>query len=206
MDENFWDDRYRSSDALWSGNPNPHLVSEVSGMEPGTALDVGCGEGAGAAWLAERGWQVTALDISAVALERAAAFAEAAGAEIASRITWLHADLTRWEPAPASYDLVSAQFMHLPPEQRDQVYRRLAESVAPGGTLLVVGHHHSDLQTTVPRCGAHDLFFTSGEIAAMLDPEEWDIVISEARERQTVDPDGQQVTIRDAILRAQRRM
>lgn len=80
MDENFWDDRYRSSDALWSGNPNPHLVSEVSGIKPGTALD-----------------------ISTVALQRAAASAKAAGTETASRITWLHADLTRWEPAAASY-------------------------------------------------------------------------------------------------------
>lgn len=78
--------------------------------------------------------------------------------------------------------------------------------MAPGGTLLVVGHHHSDLQTTVPRCGAHDLFFTSDDIAGLLEPDDWDIVVSETRERQTIDPDGQRVTIRDAVLRAQRRV
>ena len=94
MDEAFWDGRYRSVGSVWSGRPNPHLVAEVAGLVPGTALDVGCGEGADAVWLATRGWRVTAVDISTVALERGTARAVEAGGGVAQRIDWRHADLT----------------------------------------------------------------------------------------------------------------
>ena len=100
--EAFWDERYRSHSQLWSGTPNAHLVSEASGLIPGTALDAGRGEGADAIWLAEHAWQVTAVDFSTVALERSAARALEVGAEVAQRITWLHADLTDWVPTAAS--------------------------------------------------------------------------------------------------------
>ncbi len=149
--EAFWDERYRSQGELWSGEPNPHLVSQASELSGGAALDVGSGEGADAIWLAERGWQVTALDVSTVALRRGAARAAEAGADVARRIDWLHEDVLTWIPEPSSYDLVSAQFMHLPTGPREEVFARLAAAVAPGGTLLIVGHHPSDLQTTVPR-------------------------------------------------------
>src|SRR2546430_12503786 len=112
--QEFWDERYRSSDRVWSGEPNPRLVERVSDLTPGTALDVGSGEGADAIWLAARGWQVTAIDVSTVALDRAAERAAEAGAEVANRITWQQADVLTWDPAPLQFDLVSAQFMHLP--------------------------------------------------------------------------------------------
>jgi len=150
MGEAFWDERYGSRDALWSGNPNPQLVAEAADLVPGTALDVGCGEGADAIWLAERGWRVTAVDISAVALERGAAQAAKRGADVARRIDWRHEDLTAWVPAEASYDLVSAQFMHLPKNVRESFFRVLAAAVTAGGSLLIVGHHPSDLQI-IPR-------------------------------------------------------
>jgi 2-polyprenyl-3-methyl-5-hydroxy-6-metoxy-1,4-benzoquinol methylase len=129
--EAFWDQRYQSSSNLWSGHVNTHLVTEVSDLSPGVALDVGCGEGADAIWLAEQGWQVTAVDVSSVALERGAVHALEVGADVAKHITWLRADLTEWIPAAASYDLVSVQFLHLPKEQREVLHRRLAASVAP---------------------------------------------------------------------------
>jgi SAM-dependent methyltransferase len=203
-DQDFWDERYRSKPVLWSGRPNPQLVAEAAGLAPGRALDAGCGEGADAVWLAERGWQVTAVDISEVALERAAAHARTFGAELAGRITWQQADLIDWVPDEGAYDLVSAQFIHLPREPREPMERRLAASVAPGGILLVVGHHPSDLATTMPRPNRPELFFTAEETAAGLDPAEW-AVTAESRPRAATDPDGREVTIHDAVLRARRR-
>lgn len=205
MDRSFWDERYASSSALWSGRPNAQLVTEAAGLAPGAALEVGCGEGADAIWLAERGWRVTAVDISTVALARAAAHAREVGADLAQRITWLPADLTSWVPTEASYDLVSAHFLHPVKGQRELVHRRLAASVSPGGTLLVVGHHPDDLQTTVPRPPVPELFFTAAEVAALLDPDAWEVVVSEARARPTFDPEGRAVTIHDAVLNARRK-
>ena len=203
-DQEFWDERYRSKPALWSGRPNPQLVADGAGLAPGRALDVGCGEGADAVWLAERGWQVTAVDVSAVALERAAAHAAAVGAVVAARISWQRVDLFDWAPAEGAFDLVSAQFMHLPREQREPMERRIAAAVAPGGTLLIVGHHPSDLGTTIPRPTFPELFFTAEEIAAALDPAGWTIS-AESRPRTAKDPDGQEVTIHDTVLRALRK-
>lgn len=139
--QEFWDDRYRSADQLWSGQPNPQLVAQAASLTPGDALDVGCGEGADAIWLARQGWTVTGVDISAVALERAVGHAAAYGEEIARRISWRQADLLGWDPGPQRYDLVSAQFMYLPPGELDSLHRRLAAAVRPGGSLLVVLHH-----------------------------------------------------------------
>jgi SAM-dependent methyltransferase len=137
----FWDERYRSAEQLWSGQPNAQLVAQTAGLTPGDALDVGCGEGADAIWLASQGWTVTATDISAVALERAAAHAAERGDEVADRISWRQADLFSWDPGAQQYDLVSAQFMYLPEAELKSLHRRLAAAVRPGGTLLIVLHH-----------------------------------------------------------------
>ncbi|MFC7448225.1 class I SAM-dependent methyltransferase [Rhodococcus daqingensis] len=204
FDERAWEERYRSRAGVWSGRPNPHLVAEAAALAPGTALDVGAGEGADAHWLAERGWRVTAVDFSTTALQRAAERGEALGADVAGRLIWVRADLTT-EPIEGRFDLVTAQFMHLPEPQRSVLYARLAAAVAPGGSLLIVGHHPSDLQTTVPRPPVPELFFTAEEVAGSLDPVEWDIVVADARARAATDPDGREVTIHDAVLRARRR-
>jgi 2-polyprenyl-3-methyl-5-hydroxy-6-metoxy-1,4-benzoquinol methylase len=204
FDQAFWDERYRSHSSLWSGNPNSHLTGETSQLSPGTALDVGCGEGADAIWLAQRGWKVTAVDLSTVALQRAAAHAAQAGAEIAEHIDWRHADLAAWDPGAARYDLVSAQYMHLPPGPRETLFRRLAASVTPGGSLLIVGHHPSDQQTTMPRPHMPELYFTGDEIIAYLDAGEWEVISNTAAPRLATDPDGRTVTIHDTVLRARR--
>ena len=207
FDESFWDERYRQHGqhaAVWSGQPNAQLVAEVAELLPGSALDVGAGEGADAAWLARRGWRVTAVDISSVALGRAAAAVEGEP-ETAARITWQHQDLTVSPPPAGTFDLVSAQYLHLPAPQRDGVYSRLAASVAPGGTLLIVGHHPSDLGTSVRRPSAPGLLFTAEQIAAGLDPYEWEIVTCTSRPRPTNDSDGAPVTVQDSVLRARRR-
>lgn len=199
-----WDERYRSRSALWSGDPNRYLVSEADGLPPGSALDVGAGEGADAIWLAARGWRVTAVDISSVALARAAAHAADRGDEIAGRIEWRHEDLTLWEPPETSFDLVSAQYLHLAAAVRSIVFPRLAAAVAPGGTLLIVGHHPSDLQTTMPRPPMPERFYTGDDIAALLDAGEWTVVTNAAPAREATDPDGNTVTIHDTVFRAVR--
>jgi SAM-dependent methyltransferase len=173
-------------------------------LTPGAALDVGSGEGADAIWLASRGWQVTAVDFSTTALQRGEAQAKALGAAVAERINWVHADLTTWEPK-GHFDLVSAQFMHLPATPRQALFVRLATAVAPGGTLLIVGHHLSDLQTTIPRPPMPDLYFTAEEIADFLDPDRWDVLVADTRPRPASDPEGQETTIHDAVLRARKR-
>ena len=204
-DQAYWDERYRSKASLWSHEPNPHLVSEASGLRPGAALDAGCGEGADAIWLAGKGWHVTAVDLSSVALERAAANAAAAGDQVAGRIDWQQADLTGWDPGRDRFDLVSSQYLHLPAGQREPLVQRLAAAVRPGGTLLIAAHHPSDLHTTMRRPKQPELFFTGDEIAAALDPALWQIVTNAAPERTGTDPEGRSVTIRDTVLRAVRR-
>jgi thioredoxin reductase/SAM-dependent methyltransferase len=197
-----WEERYRAHGSVWSGQPNAQLVAEAAGLVPGRALDAGCGEGADAVWLAGRGWRVTAVDLSGTAIERAAEHAAAAG--VADRIEWLQADLRARPPARGAYDLVTAHFLHLPGEVRRELFARLAEAVAPGGTLLIVGHHPSDLWTTARRLHVPDAMFTAEEVAAGLAPEGWDVV-ADARPRPARDPDGNEVTTRDAVLVARRR-
>lgn len=203
LDETFWNERYRSSHRLWSGNPNPNLVGQVSDLTPGTALDVGCGEGADAIWLARQGWTVHGIDLSSVAIERAAEHAAEVGDDIADRVTWEAADLLEWDPGTTRYDLVTSQYVHLPSGQRDVLYARLAELVAPGGTLLIVGHHPSDLDTSVPRPQRPELFFTPDEVVALLDPTRWSVRTAAASSR-TVTHAEHDVTIHDSVVRAQR--
>ncbi len=200
----FWDARYGTADRIWSGNPNPLLVEHVADLAPGEALDVGAGEGADAIWLASQGWQVTGIDISTVALARAATQAAAVGEDVAARITWQMADVLTWDPAPRQFDLISVQFMHLPRADLHVLHRRLAGAVRPRGTLLVVSHHPSDLDTVIRRPRLPDLFATAEQMAEALEAADWDIVTA-APGREVTDPDGNVVTIHDAVLRATRR-
>jgi SAM-dependent methyltransferase len=199
----YWEERYRSHTGPRSSRPNPQLVAEAGDLAPGTALDAGCGEGADAIWLAARGWRVTAVDFATTALRRAREHAETLGAGITSRIDWVEADLTRWTPTEEHFDLVSADYVH-PAASREALFRRLAASVAPGGTLLIVGHHPSDPQTTPSHAAAPEVHFTAEDVAASLDPDRWDIAVAEARSRSATDPHGHEITIRDAVLRARK--
>jgi trans-aconitate methyltransferase len=204
MSEAFWNERYGSQHSLWSGQPNSQLVAEAADLNPRAALDAGSGEGADAVWLAQRGWRVTAVDISSVALGRAAAHADDAGTDVARRITWVQADLTSWAPA-TTYELISVQFIQLPQLERAALHERLAASVSPEGVLLIVGHSPLDLETTAHRPRSPELFFTATEIAATLDPDGWEIVVSQARPRAAIDPEGNSITVHDEVLTARRR-
>jgi 2-polyprenyl-3-methyl-5-hydroxy-6-metoxy-1,4-benzoquinol methylase len=195
--EQAWDERYRTKPEIWSGNPNAVLVAEAADLKPGTALDAGAGEGGDAFWLAAQGWAVTAADISSVALDRAAKRARERGLAI----TWLHADLAK-VPAPRTYDLVTTHFLHVPKADQQALFRHLAAAVAPGGTLLVVGHDFSDM-AKLPRPDLLEYGWTVDEVAAALG-EGWSIEVAEARPRRAAGPDGDEITISDAILRARR--
>jgi len=198
-----WDARYAESDRIWSGRPNPRLVEQVSGLEPGDALDVGAGEGADAVWLATQGWRVTALDVSAVALDRAAS--HAAEADVAERVTTVRHDLMTGDPLPGSYDLVSAQYLHPPVDRFAEILSLLGDAVRPGGRLLVVGHHPDDLATGLRSGHGHpELLFTPDRVVDALPPARWDVGLAEAQTREVDGPDGP-VVVTDTVVLAVRR-
>jgi SAM-dependent methyltransferase len=201
--QEFWDDRYRSATSIWSGHANPVLVRHAQDLAPGTALDVGAGEGGDAIWLATLGWEVTAVDLSPVALERAAAKAVTVGAEVAARISWRHADALEWDPAPAQYDLVTAQFLHLPRAELDAVHTRLAAAVRPGGTFLVVNHHPVDNEA-LGRPAMPGMFTLAEESATVLDPAAWSVIEASSPRRTVTLPDGTPYVTTDTVLRAVR--
>lgn len=135
MDADGWDERYREKPLVWSAGPNQFVAEDLAGLEPGTALDVACGEGRNAVWLAELGWDVTGVDFSGVALEKAADMARDRGVEV----EWVRADVTGWDPA-RRYDLVLIAYVHLPEQRWTDLISRAAGWVAPGGHLYLVGH------------------------------------------------------------------
>ena len=195
-----WDERYASrAGGMWSGRTNGVLVAELAGVAPGRALDVGCGEGADAIWLARAGWQVTGLDVSEVALARAADAARDAGATV----RWVCADIAAMPPGSGAYDLVSVLYPALLHSPGDDALRALKDAVAPGGTLLVVGHAPLD----PGHAHAHGLeladFIQPGDVKARLD-DGWHVQVDETRPR--VDPvaEGSSHT-HDTVLRARRR-
>lgn len=201
----FWDSRYGESERIWSGDPNTVLVREVAALTPGRALDLGCGEGADSIWLAGRGWRVTAVDISGVALARAERHAVAADAGAAGRIDWQRHDLAVSFPT-GTFDLVSAQFLHSPGDMpRERILRSAAAAVAPGGVLLIVGHAGLPSWEADPHPEVH--LPTPAEVLESLElPDgEWQVLLSDEHERIQTRPDGQPGTRTDNALKLRRR-
>jgi SAM-dependent methyltransferase len=136
-----WDERYGTEELIWKAEPNRFLVEELDALAPGRALDVACGEGRNAVWLASKGWRVTGADFSRAGLAKAQRLATDRGVEV----TWVEADVVEWQPPTASFDLVVVMYLHLPAEQRRRALAHAAAALAPGGVLLVVGHDTSNL-------------------------------------------------------------
>src|SRR3954447_6131150 len=206
-DRAWWEERYRSAPGLWSGRANDALVAEVAELPPGRALDAGAGEGGDALWLAGRGWRVTALDLSEVALERGARAAADRG--LGDLVEWRQADLTEEPPEAGAYDLVTSAFLHPAAEVREKVLAGLAAAVAPGGTLLVVNHDPSDQALGIRHDARPEYFATAQELAAVLDPAGWEVQVAERRPRRARGHEdsghgGVVHEVADAVLRARR--
>ena len=178
--------------------PNGHLSAAVGNLRPGLALDAGCGHGSDTLWLAARGWQVTAVDFSATALAHARSTAEAVGAGIAERIDWVEGDLATWTPQPRHYDLVACLYVHVAGSVEELV-RRMATGVAPGGTVFLVGHQPVDPATGAATAAAGQVQVSVDTAIAALDPGRWDVIVAEDRLRAMA---GTGV---DAVIRARRR-
>jgi SAM-dependent methyltransferase len=177
--------------------PNAQLIAEVGDLHPRRALDTGCGHGSDTLWLAAHGWQVTAVDFSASALAHARSTADAAGPQVAARIDWVEADLANWMPQVGVYDLAVCLYVHVAGSVEEMV-RRIGAGVAPGGTLLLVGHRPVDPATgaATPAAGQSQVSVEAALVA--LDPQRWDIDVAEERPRAAA---GSGV---DAVIRARR--
>ncbi len=199
----FWDQFYGETERKWSGRVNARLVEVAADLAPGRALDLGCGEGADAIWLAEHGWQVVAVDISATALQRARA--AAAEQNLLARIVFERHDLPDSFP-DGHYDLVSSQFLHSPVRlARDRTLRRAADAVATGGTLLIVDHAAAPPWAAEH---AHDQHFpTPREVLAALrvDDTRWARLQADRADREAIGPDGRAATLTDNVIVLRRR-
>jgi SAM-dependent methyltransferase len=214
FDKDYWESHWQQANGQGAGPgivPNPHLARETSSLVPGTALDAGCGEGAEAIWLAAQGWQVTAADISNEALSRAAERATKGGAA-PERVQWVEADLSAWEPGQ-QFDLVTTHYAH-PAMPQLVFYQRISDWVAPGGTLLIVGHLHTPGATGHGHShgaeghGHHppeEASVTAASITAGLDATKWAVVTAEERVRTLTNRAERAVQLHDVVVRATRR-
>jgi SAM-dependent methyltransferase len=214
FDKDYWESHWQEADEHASGQevaPNPYLAREVSGLARGTALDAGCGEGAEAIWLATEGWQVTAADISAEVLARDSQRATTSCAA-PDHVQWVEADLSVWEPGQ-QFDLVTTHYAH-PAMPQQAFYQRISRWVAPGGTLLIVGHLHTSETTAYghgqePQGHGHSppeqVSVTAASITAGFDATRWDIITADEPIRTLTDRAGRSIQLDDVVVRATRR-
>jgi SAM-dependent methyltransferase len=197
MQREDWDRRYADSEFLWSMEPNRFVVRELGDLPPGRALDLACGEGRNAVWLAERGWQVTAVDFSQVGLQKARQLAEARGVTV----DWVLADVREYQPENGAYLLVLVTYLQIPPVERAAVLLDACSALGPGGVLLVIGHDLANLSDGVGGPQDPALLYTPEAIAAELSG----LLVQRAeRVRRPVEVDGQTQDAIDTLVRAVR--
>ena len=192
-----WDERYSQRELVWTAEPNRFLRAEVEGLAPGRALDVACGEGRNAVWLAGKGWDVTGVDFSPVGIEKARRLAE----EYEVEVTWEVADSTAWQPPSGCFDLLIVFYLHLPPEPLNAALGHAGRALAPGGTLLVVGHALRNLTEGYGGPPTAEGLYSPEEVASMLDG----LVIERSDEvLRSVEADGATHSAIDTLVRARR--
>jgi 2-polyprenyl-3-methyl-5-hydroxy-6-metoxy-1,4-benzoquinol methylase len=198
MDEEFWDERYSTSELIWTGLPNLFLVRETQGLDPSTALDLACGEGRNAVWLAEQGWSVTGADFSSVGLEKARALA----AQRAVHIDFEQHDATSWEP-DERFGLVVVLYLQLPLPQRREALLRAAGAVAAGGSLLVVAHDRENLEHGIGGPQSPEVLYSVNDVVEIAELSGLEIVTAEQARRAIAAPGGDREAI-DTVVRARR--
>ncbi|WP_407562785.1 class I SAM-dependent methyltransferase [Streptomyces sp. 184] len=204
MDSRAWDERYAAKDLVWGGEPNGWVAREVAEITPGRALDLAAGEGRNALWLAARGWRVTAVDFSRVALERGRRRAAELAPQAAERIRWVRTDLLAYEPQEASYELVVVAYLQLPGEERSLVLRRAATALAAGGELLVVGHDAANLTDGTGGPQEARVLFTAQDVLADLADAPLETVRAERVRRPVARESGPPKDAIDALVRLRR--
>jgi SAM-dependent methyltransferase len=195
MDHRVWDQRYAAAELVWTAEPNRFLVDEVDGMAPGRALDLGCGEGRNAIWLASRGWDVVGVDFSRVGLDKARQLAEQRHVDV----EWILADVTTYQPTAAAFDLVAILYLQLSAAPLAAALARAVSGLASGGTLLVVGHDLTNL--THGYGGPQDpgVLYRPDHIVSSLGG----LVVDKAeRVQRPVETDGRTVVAIDTLVRA----
>ncbi|MEP7180086.1 MAG: class I SAM-dependent methyltransferase [Pseudonocardiales bacterium] len=198
MNADEWDERYRSSELVWGTTPNRWVESELGGLPPGRALDVACGEGRNALWLAARGWRVSALDFSAVALDKGRLLeSRQAGA---APVDWVRADAASYRPAEP-VDLALLCYLHLPRADWLAALSAAAEALGPGGTLLVIGHDTTNIEAGMGGPQDPAVLFTAAEVVADLAGTDLVVDRAEAVHRPV---DGAERPAIDALVRAHR--
>jgi SAM-dependent methyltransferase len=198
MDAETWDARYRESELVWSRGPNQFVETELADVPPGRALDLGAGEGRNAIWLAERGWQVTAVDFSQAGLDKGRALAGDLP------VAWVCADATTWS-GDGSYDVCVLAYLQLAGEERRAAVRAGFASVRVGGTLLLVAHDTTNLTEGVGGPQDPDVLMTAEEVLADLDGERFEVERAERVTREVAQPDGSTRPAYDALVRVVRR-
>jgi SAM-dependent methyltransferase len=200
MDRRRWDERYGGPDFVVPTEPNQFVVAELAGLAPGRALDLAAGGGRNSVWLAGRGWSVTAVDFSRAGLDHARKLGAARGIA-GAQVDWVLADLSDYQPAPGAFDLVLIAYLQVVGPLRVQVLAGAAAALAPGGTLLVVGHDLANLTEGTGGPQSPDVLYTPEAITAGLAGLS---IVRAARVRRTVQRDGEAATAVDTLVRAQR--
>jgi SAM-dependent methyltransferase len=190
VDAGDWDDRYRATDRLWSAEPNVFVADRLGSQRPGTGLDLASGEGRNAIWLAEQGWDMTAVDFSAAAIER--------GRAASDEISWVVADIRTWEPDDV-YHLVVIAYLQLSVEEFEPLIRRVVTWLTHGGELFMVGHDRSNIEHGVGGPQVPAVLWDVEEIVPWLNG--LDILEAEIVEREVVGDDGPRVAL-DTLIRA----
>jgi SAM-dependent methyltransferase len=199
MDSNHWNDRYATAEYVWKADPNIFLAAEAATLPPGRAVDLACGEGRNAVWLAEQGWAATGVDFSDVGLDKGRRLAADRGVDV----TWICADTTTWTPPEGGYDLVAVCYLQLPADQRRQAIGVAGRALAPGGTLLVVAHDSNNLTGGTGGPPNPDVLYRPADVLADLEAAGIQVTVERAETVERVVAGAERPAL-DCLVRVRR--